>query len=178
MVDRHVMIITHVSFVPHSSYETYETYVRNVTYAALMEGDPRITFVSVGWTSASGEDMTISLDRLQKHCRPERVEDLIEDLTVLCEGPIGPTIDRYREQLRFVARPRRTDRANYRSPVTPSFCRSATDATEAALVSNAWCAGGGERRSTSSEARAMQATTSGDNKLANSALVTTRPPRW
>lgn len=35
MIDRHEMIITHVSLVSHGSYETYETNVRNVMYADL-----------------------------------------------------------------------------------------------------------------------------------------------
>lgn len=29
--------------------------------------------------------MTIGLALLAKHCRPERVEELIEDLTLMCE---------------------------------------------------------------------------------------------
>jgi hypothetical protein len=85
MVDRHVMIITHVSFVPHSSYETYETDVRNVTYATVMAGEPRITFISVGWVSEDGSVRIIDLPAMQQHCRPERVQDLLEDLDLLCE---------------------------------------------------------------------------------------------
>ena len=50
-----------------------------------MDCDPRITFVSVGWTSANGEDMTIGLVLLEKHCRPGRVEDLLGDLAYMCE---------------------------------------------------------------------------------------------
>jgi len=50
-----------------------------------MNSDSRITFVSVGWTSTRGTDMTIGLALLAKHCRPERVEELIEDLTLMCE---------------------------------------------------------------------------------------------
>lgn len=29
--------------------------------------------------------MTVNLDSMRTHCRPERVEDLVEDLVMLCE---------------------------------------------------------------------------------------------
>jgi hypothetical protein len=47
----------------------------------------RIEYVSVGWTTDTddGPQMTvISLTELRRHCRRERVEDLIDDLVVLC----------------------------------------------------------------------------------------------
>jgi hypothetical protein len=54
-----------------------------------MESEPRITFISVGWTSADGRQTVISLPEMRKHCRPERVEDLLDDLTVLCEDVLN-----------------------------------------------------------------------------------------
>lgn len=48
----------------------------------------RITRIEVGYTVDTGEgplDATISLADFQWHCRRERVDDLIDDLVVLCE---------------------------------------------------------------------------------------------
>lgn len=48
----------------------------------------RITRIEVGYTVDTGEgplDSTISLADFQWHCRRERVDDLIDDLVVLCE---------------------------------------------------------------------------------------------
>ncbi len=47
----------------------------------------RIEHVSVTWTVDTDDGpqvALISLADLQQHCRPERVQDLIEDLEVLC----------------------------------------------------------------------------------------------
>jgi hypothetical protein len=52
---------------------------------ALMDAAPRVTFISVGWASPSGRVKVIDLDAMRRHCRSERVEDLLEDLTLLCE---------------------------------------------------------------------------------------------
>jgi hypothetical protein len=51
----------------------------------MPEGPSRITFISVGWTDRNGKDMTIGVALLEKYCRPERVEDLFEDLALMCE---------------------------------------------------------------------------------------------
>ena len=50
-----------------------------------MDAGSRITFISVGWTTPSGRVKVIDLDAMRKHCRSERVEDLLEDLALLCE---------------------------------------------------------------------------------------------
>jgi hypothetical protein len=50
-----------------------------------MDVASRITFISVGWTTPSGRVKVIDLDAMRRHCRSERVEDLLEDLTLLCE---------------------------------------------------------------------------------------------
>ena len=54
-------------------------------YTVLMESSCRITFISVGWARPSGRVKVIDLDAMRGHCRSERVEDLVEDLTLLCE---------------------------------------------------------------------------------------------
>lgn len=50
-----------------------------------MADQPKITFISVGWASPDGEQTVISLPEMQKHCRPERIEELVDDMAVLCE---------------------------------------------------------------------------------------------
>ena len=48
----------------------------------------RVAYVSVGWTTETpdGPQTTvISIESMQKHCRAERVADLIDDLTLLCQ---------------------------------------------------------------------------------------------
>jgi len=48
----------------------------------------RIDRIEVGYTVDTGEgpqQMTIGLPDLRWHCRRERVDDLIDDLVVLCE---------------------------------------------------------------------------------------------
>jgi hypothetical protein len=50
-----------------------------------MESECRITFVSVGWASPTGRVKVIGLEVMRRHCRRERVEDLLEDLALLCE---------------------------------------------------------------------------------------------
>jgi hypothetical protein len=47
----------------------------------------RITYVTVGWTTDTDDgpqQTVISLESMQKHCRAERVDDLLDDLTLLC----------------------------------------------------------------------------------------------
>jgi hypothetical protein len=86
MVDLHVMIITHVRLVPHGSYETYETDVRNVTYAESMADISRVV---VQFEAADGSSRRVTLEDFRRHCRPERVEDLLDDLVVLCQDVIN-----------------------------------------------------------------------------------------
>jgi len=48
----------------------------------------RIAHVSIGWALDSDEgpqQTLITLADFQRHCRTERVEDLLDDLQVLCE---------------------------------------------------------------------------------------------
>jgi hypothetical protein len=52
----------------------------------------RIQYVTVGWNvdTDDGPQMTvISLADFRWHCRRERVDDLIDDLVVLCEDVQG-----------------------------------------------------------------------------------------
>lgn len=52
----------------------------------------RIEYVTVGWNvdTDEGPQMTvISLAEFWRHCRRERVDDLIDDLVVLCEDVQG-----------------------------------------------------------------------------------------
>ena len=44
-----------------------------------------ITGVVVHFVAEDGSCRRITLEELQAHCRPERVEDLLDDLVVLCE---------------------------------------------------------------------------------------------
>jgi hypothetical protein len=47
-----------------------------------------ITYVTVGWTVDTDDgpqQAVISLESMRKHCRAERVEDLVDDLTLLCQ---------------------------------------------------------------------------------------------
>jgi hypothetical protein len=49
--------------------------------------DGEITYIKVGWTVDTPEgpqQAVISLESMRKHCRAERVEDLLDDLQVLC----------------------------------------------------------------------------------------------
>jgi hypothetical protein len=50
-----------------------------------MESESRVTFVSVGWVCRSGRVRVVGLEVMRRHCRRERVEDLLEDLALLCE---------------------------------------------------------------------------------------------
>ena len=50
-----------------------------------MDYASRVTFISVGWTTRSGRVRVIDLEVMRRHCRRERVEDLLEDLALLCE---------------------------------------------------------------------------------------------
>jgi hypothetical protein len=46
-----------------------------------------ITAVTIGWTVDNEEgrqESVMSLSELERHCRPERVGDLLDDLQVLC----------------------------------------------------------------------------------------------
>jgi hypothetical protein len=48
----------------------------------------KIEHVSIGWTvdTDDGPQKTlIDLPTMRKHCRPERIADLLDDLQVLCE---------------------------------------------------------------------------------------------
>jgi hypothetical protein len=50
-----------------------------------MDSASRITFISVGWSTKGGRVEVIGLEVMRRHCRWERVEDLLEDLALLCE---------------------------------------------------------------------------------------------
>jgi hypothetical protein len=46
----------------------------------------RIVAITVAYADGSPDDPTlIDLAQMQAHCRAERVDDLIEDLTLLCQ---------------------------------------------------------------------------------------------
>jgi len=46
----------------------------------------RILAITVAYEDGSPEDPTlIDLPKMRQYCRPERVEDLIDDLVMLCE---------------------------------------------------------------------------------------------
>jgi hypothetical protein len=47
-----------------------------------------ITRVVVQFEAEDGVSRRITLDEMRRHCRPERVEDLLDDLAVLCEDVI------------------------------------------------------------------------------------------
>jgi hypothetical protein len=46
------------------------------------------TFISVGYLD-NGEEVVISLDQMRKHCRDERVDELLADLGVLCADVVA-----------------------------------------------------------------------------------------
>lgn len=51
----------------------------------MTEQQRKITFVSVGWTAEEApEGVVVSLDQMRKYCRPDRIEELLADLTMLC----------------------------------------------------------------------------------------------
>lgn len=55
-----------------------------------METARRILAVTVAYEDGSLGDATlIDLAQIQAHCRPERVDDLLEDLTLLCEDVVA-----------------------------------------------------------------------------------------
>jgi hypothetical protein len=45
----------------------------------------KIDRVQIGITTHDGERKLVTLPAIRKHCRKERVEDLLEDLTLICE---------------------------------------------------------------------------------------------
>jgi hypothetical protein len=47
-----------------------------------------ITRIVVQFEAEDGASRRITLDEMRRHCRPERVEDLLDDLVVLCEDVI------------------------------------------------------------------------------------------
>lgn len=52
----------------------------------MPEGE--ITYVTVGWTVDTPEgpqQAVVSLESMRKHCRQERVDDLLDDLHLLCK---------------------------------------------------------------------------------------------
>jgi len=44
-----------------------------------------ISRVVVQFEAEDGSSKRITLEQMRRHCRPERVEDLLDDLVVLCE---------------------------------------------------------------------------------------------
>lgn len=53
-----------------------------------MDEEASFTFISVGYMH-NGQEVTIDFDSMRAHCRPERVGDLLDDLTVLCEDVLA-----------------------------------------------------------------------------------------
>ena len=47
-----------------------------------------ISRVVVQFEAENGSSRRVTLDEMRRHCRPERVEDLLDDLVVLCEDVI------------------------------------------------------------------------------------------
>ena len=45
----------------------------------------KIDRVQIGITTHDGERKLVTLPAIVKHCRKERVKDLLEDLTLICE---------------------------------------------------------------------------------------------
>jgi hypothetical protein len=45
----------------------------------------KIDRLHIGITTRDGERKLVTLPAMIKHCRKERVEDLLEDLTLICE---------------------------------------------------------------------------------------------
>lgn len=45
----------------------------------------RMTGIEVHYVTDDGKEKVISLDVMRRHCRPERVEDLLGDLAYMCE---------------------------------------------------------------------------------------------
>jgi hypothetical protein len=45
----------------------------------------KIDRVHVGITTDDGEQKLVTFPAMRKHCRQERVEDLLEDLILICE---------------------------------------------------------------------------------------------
>lgn len=48
-----------------------------------------IARIEVWYVSDSGKAARITLDDMIRHCRPERVQDLVEDLAVQCEDVVA-----------------------------------------------------------------------------------------
>jgi hypothetical protein len=45
----------------------------------------KIERVQIGIATDDGQRALVTLPAMKKHCRKERVEDLLEDLTLICE---------------------------------------------------------------------------------------------
>jgi hypothetical protein len=57
----------------------------------------KIENVVIGWSPDGKRSVAIDLETLRRHCRPERVEDLLDDLQILCEDVQGaPAVRRAR----------------------------------------------------------------------------------
>jgi hypothetical protein len=48
----------------------------------------KIAYLAVGWaveTSGDPQQITVDLAAMRRHCRPERVEELLDDLAMICQ---------------------------------------------------------------------------------------------
>jgi len=55
----------------------------DVPWRSAMAG--RVIAVEVGFESDGQKKVVVDLDAMRAHCRAERVEDLLDDLVMLCE---------------------------------------------------------------------------------------------
>lgn len=65
-----------------------------------------ITGVVVHFVADDGSCRRVTLEEIQFHCRPERVEDLLDDLVLLCEDVVGGRRPEDRGRARLAAVPR------------------------------------------------------------------------
>jgi hypothetical protein len=45
------------------------------------------SFISVGYVT-DGREVTVSLEAMRRHCRPDRVDELLADLAMLCDDVV------------------------------------------------------------------------------------------
>jgi hypothetical protein len=65
-----------------------------------------ISRVVVQFEAEDGSSRRITLEDIRRHCRPERVEDLLDDLVVLCEDVIDGRKPEDKGRPRLTAVPR------------------------------------------------------------------------
>jgi hypothetical protein len=54
----------------------------------MLRSMAEITRVVVQYQAEDGSSRHVTLKGMRRHCRPERIEDLLDDLVVLCEDVV------------------------------------------------------------------------------------------